>query len=443
MELSAPFTRALLAGFGSAYTDLLRLTTRSTGCREDARELVHDTWLRLAEHDLHARDGHAVTEEPGAAQAPREVAAYLATMAQNLALDHLRRNQRLAQHRRAEAQHAAWAPVYTPDVAETAMYRQALAVLEQALASLPERSRCAFWAHRLHGADQATIAAQWGVSINTVERDLILARACIADALQRWQGMPATSPPSRPGRRRSLGALLSLAGMGMGGALAWQQWQGYRHSHVQWQATLATPRGQGRRNTLPDGSTLQLDAMSQASVHYYATRRSVQLIQGAAYFAVVRDVERPFTVQADGVCVSVLGTRFGVEMDTQGGQRSVQVQVESGQVRVEAPGMPAHTLQAGQGLRVARNGVAQARSGPAALWREGVLEFDHATLGEALARLSRYAPLDLRATPEAGRLALSGQVHIAQARAWLEALPRAMPVRLQWPQEGGVLVALR
>ena len=102
MELSAPFTRALLAGFGNAYTDLLRLTTRSTGCREDARDLVHDTWVRLAEHEHNGSPAADPIAAQGEAHTPRDVTAYLGTMAQNLALDHLRRKQRLALHKREE-----------------------------------------------------------------------------------------------------------------------------------------------------------------------------------------------------------------------------------------------------------------------------------------------------------------------------------------------------
>lgn len=46
MELSASFTRALLTGFDRAYADLVRVATRSTGSRDEAGELVHETWLK-------------------------------------------------------------------------------------------------------------------------------------------------------------------------------------------------------------------------------------------------------------------------------------------------------------------------------------------------------------------------------------------------------------
>ena len=446
MELSASFTRALLSGFDRAYADLMRVAARSTGSREEAGDLVHDTWLRLAEHVRGMpgdKAGGATAEE-----APRDATAYLAVMAQHMALDAQRRRQRHLRYLDEAAVHAQLAPSHAPDVADSVMYRQALAVLEDALAGLPERSRAAFVAHRMHGERQPAIAERLGVSLNTVERDLIQAHACIEDALRRWRGRsPADAQRAgHGGRRRSLGALLGLAGVGLGGAAAWQQWLLYRQTHVQWQANWSSARGQQVRHGLPDGSSLLLDAASSARVQYFSARRMVTLVQGAAFFEVARDEQRPFMVEAAGVRVTVLGTRFGVDIEEggQSGQR-VSVQVASGRVQVQTLGADArswqtHELGAGQGLRLERGAVVrtQAASGAAAAWRDGELVFADTTLGEALQRLGRYAPFELQATPEAARLPLSGRVRIAQAHAWV----RALPVQVRQQPGGGLLLAL-
>jgi RNA polymerase sigma factor (sigma-70 family) len=383
MDLSASFTRALLSGFDRAYADLVRAATRSTGSREEAGDLVHDTWLRLAEHAHSAPAEPAGEAAPAAtAQVPRDTTAYLAVMAQHMALDAQRRRQRHARYLGEAAVHEQLAPSHTPDVADSVMYRQALAVLEAAVHSLPERCRTAFIAHRVQGERQPEIAERLGVSLNTVERDLIQANACIEDALHRWRGTrpgsAAESPARRAGRRRSLAALLGVAGFGLGGSLGWQQWRHYRDTHVQWQAGWASARGQQVRHGLPDGSSLLLDALSSAQVQYFATRRAVQLTQGAAFFEVERDAERPFTVQAGGVRVTVLGTRFGVELGAGAtGQERVTVQVESGRVRVEsdADGGRFYELSAGQGLRLEGGVATQTRgeAGQAASWRHGEL----------------------------------------------------------------------
>ncbi|MBV2164586.1 MAG: sigma-70 family RNA polymerase sigma factor [Comamonas sp.] len=449
MELTASFTRTLLSGFDRAYVDLLRVAARSTGSRDEAGDLVHDTWLRLAEH-AQAAVGDEGAGAGAASPAPRDATAYLAVMAQNLALDAHRRRQRQGRYLDAEAVREQLAPSHAPDVADAVMYRQALAVLESALAALPERCRAVFVAHRVHGEKQSEIAARLGVSLNTVERDLLQAHDCIEDALHRWRGN-SLARGQRMGRRRSLGALLGVAGMGLGASVGWQQWQWYRHNHVQWQASWSSPHGRQVRHALPDGSSLLLDALSSAGLQYFATRRTVQLAQGAAFFEVARDAARPFTVQAAGLRVTVLGTRFGVEITPRpdGGAAQVSVQVESGHVRVErdangAGWAVAHELTAGQGLqwRSGQDAPQRLAQETAAPWRHGELVFADATLGEALQRLSRYTAFALDSTPQAASLPLSGRVRIAQAHAWVRALPQALPVQVRAQPDGGLLVAV-
>lgn len=450
MELSASFTRALLTGFDRAYADLVRVATRSTGSRDEAGELVHEAWLKLAEHAQASGQAEAAGDQPD------DTTAYLAVMTQHLALDAHRRRQRHGRYVEGAVLQEQLAPSHAPDVADSVMYRQALAVLETALAGLPERSRAAFVAHRIHGDKQPLIAERLGVSLNTIERDLIQASACVEDALQRWRGNHLGSA-QRAGRRRSLAALLSVAGVGLGGHLGWQQWQLYRQQHVQWQASWRSPRGQQVRHALPDGSSLLLDALSQAQLQYFAARRSVQLLQGAAFFEVARDENRPFEVQAAGLRITVLGTRFGVEITPMGrGPSRVSVQVESGRVRVEpmAEGDASptaqddgfvHTLEAGQALQWAAGDRSPELSPVelAASWRHGELVFKHATLGQALERLARYAPFAIVATPDAARLPLSGRVRIGEAQAWIQALPRALPVQVQQQSDGRLLLSRR
>ncbi|MCS4291829.1 RNA polymerase sigma factor (sigma-70 family) [Comamonas sp. BIGb0152] len=455
MQLSASFTRALLSGFDRAYADLVRAATRSTGSREKAGELVHETWLKLAEHAQAAKPVCGQVDAPG--EQPDDTTAYLAVMTQHMALDAHRRRQRHGRYLDAAVLHEQLAPSHAPDVADSVMYRQALAVLEAALAGLPARSRAAFVAHRIHGDKQPVIAQQLGVSLNTVERDLIQASACVEDALQRWRGN-SLATARRAGRRRSLAALLSLAGVGVGGHLGWQQWQQYRQQHVQWQARWHSPRGQQVRHALPDGSSLLLDALSQAQLQYFAARRSVQLLQGAAFFEVARDESRPFEVQAAGLRITVLGTRFGVEITPMGrGPSQVSVQVESGRVRVEPlvaegeavlqaqGGGFVQTLEAGQALQWAAGDRSPELSPveSAASWRHGELVFRHSTLGQALERLARYAPFAIEVTPDAARLPLSGRVRIGEAQAWLQALPRALPVQVQQQSDGSLVLSRR
>lgn len=451
MSLPASFTQSLLNEFEPAYAHLLRVARRSTGCAETARDLVHDAWVRLAEQERGMPAPMADTPQGTPPQALRNPTAYLTTLAHHLAMDQHRKDRLQADYLCDAATRQHQSPRRVPDAAEHLMYRQALVALEQALAGLPERARTAFVAHRVHGEAQADIALRLGVALNTVERDLMLAHACVEDALHRWRG----SPPAGAGatnasvtaralpRRRSLAALLSVAGLGCSGTLAWQLWQAQRADAVQWQAAQRSRRGQLPRYTLPDGSTLQLDALSHTSVRLTARARKVALHEGAAFFSVMHDVERPFVVDAGPVRVTVLGTRFGVERLP--GEGGVLVQVESGRVQVQpGPGRTAEVLGASEALHIAPDGLARRELATDAVapWRRGELVFTDTPLGQALERLQRYSTVPLSATGAAARLPVSGLVRIANAQAWLRALPLALPVRLAPQNDGGMRVEL-
>jgi len=432
-QAAAPSSSSpLLASFRDSYRDLVRYLARRTGCPEEARDVAHDTWLRLADMDLRG-------SPPPLCEA--EARAYVFTMARNLVTDRRRHDSVARRH----AQALPGVGQGVPDESEALMYRQAIDAVEAALATVPERARQVFLRHRVNGEDQGALAAEFGISRNMVERDMMLAMDRVQAAMERWHG--GTPQAARRGRRRALSALLGVAGMGVLGSGAWRA---LRLFMPQWQHLAATGHGQTLRQPLPDGGSVTLDAQSRVQLAYYAARRSAQLLAGAAFFDVARDAERPFVVDVPqsgnggdgGVRVTVLGTRFGVERLPGG---DVEVQVESGRVRVESLGADgevraAHELDPGQALRVpveAGKGpaVPQVRPGvPAAPWRQGVVVLDDMPLGDAVERLRRYLPRPVDVDAGAAALRLSGQVRIAQAEDFVRALPSAVPVRVRLAQ---------
>lgn len=414
----------LTAHFPALYRDVVRFIARRTGNDDEARDLAHDTWLRLAEH-----------ESSLGRTAPVNTRAYLFTVAHHLAIDHLRR-KRLASD-------AGVAPMGNePDVADAVMYRQAVQAVEAALHSLPERARDVFLQHRLLGVGQAELAKRHGLSRNMIERDVMLAMDQVQSAIEQWHGTAGTQ--TRKGRRRSLAALLGLAGLLTTGGAAWQAW---RSLVPQWQMALASRRGQVMRQTLPDGSELTLDAQSQAEARFFAASRHVQLRAGAAFFSVARDIARPFIVDAGAARITVLGTRFDVELNGD----TTEVQVESGQVQVQwldangRPGAP-HLLHSGQGLRVLPSSEGdiggyhverlKAPSAMPAAWRTGMLVFEATPLRDAVRRLDRYGGAAVTVDARVAALQVSGQVRIAQAQDWLQALPTVLPVHVERSAEG-------
>ncbi|MEM0912033.1 MAG: FecR domain-containing protein, partial [Pseudomonadota bacterium] len=82
--------------------------------------------------------------------------------------------------------------------------------------------------------------------------------------------------------------------------------------------------------TLDDGSTIILGAESKVVVSLSNKKRSSQLVRGEAFFDVTPDADRPFTVKANTVDVSVTGTEFDVQL----GPEQVRVSVAEGSVDV-------------------------------------------------------------------------------------------------------------
>lgn len=401
----------LATAFQDCYRELIRFLTRRTGSIDDARELTHDIWVRLAER------------QPPPADDPK---AYLFAMAQNMAVDHLRRKGRADDHRQ-EAIALDPTGGATPDIAQGHALRQALGIIENALQALPERTRDVFLLHRIEGCGQDELARRFGVARSTIERDVGRASDRVQAALDHWRGERHGAAP-RGGRRRTLGMLFGLAAVaGSGGAL-WRLWQ---TQVPQWQAALATPRGRQLAQDLPDGSRIVLDAASALDVAYFAARRSVAMRAGAAFFEVARAPARPFVIDAPGARITVLGTRFAVDVL----DGAVDVAVESGRVRVEPLDGAGAAVELGAGERLRVGGGAMARPVSAdgagvAPWRDGRLGFVAAPLGEVVGRLERYTAQPVEVAEAVAGLPVNGEIAIRQADEWLNLLPAALPVRL-------------
>lgn len=84
---------------------------------------------------------------------------------------------------------------------------------------------------------------------------------------------------------------------------------------------------------LPDGSVVELNRGAEVRAAFTPGERRVALVRGEAHFAVAKNKERPFVVEANGVAVRAVGTAFNVSLRAQG----VEVIVTEGTVRVTPP----------------------------------------------------------------------------------------------------------
>lgn len=97
------------------------------------------------------------------------------------------------------------------------------------------------------------------------------------------------------------------------------------------QADYSTGTAQRKTIVLDDGSQVTLYPESAISVEFNDLERQVRLIQGAAYFDIASNINRPFSVDAGGTKTTVLGTEFSVRLQDNG----AVIAVAEGHVRVD------------------------------------------------------------------------------------------------------------
>ena len=157
-------------------------------------------------------------------------------------------------------------------------------------------------------------------------------------------------------------------------------------------ADYQTGTGEIERLTLADGSMLQLDTDSAVRISFEATARRIALLHGRAFFVVAHDPVRPFSVAAESVTATALGTRFEVRRD----DSHVTVSVAEGVVAVSRQGhaVPGDPLQAGEAATIPLMAGATRRLGVApesvGAWREGRLVVDRWSVAATLDELGRY-----------------------------------------------------
>lgn len=148
---------------------LVRQLTRRTGCRELARELANETFLRL------------LRMAPGRLGGIERPESFLRHVSTNLLRD-WGRGQALRQRSRSGLELESDRHHDQVSVLES---RDALRRLETALAKLKPQTREIFLAHRLHGFTYAEIADRTGLSVKGVEKQMSKAIATIDRLLDR------------------------------------------------------------------------------------------------------------------------------------------------------------------------------------------------------------------------------------------------------------------
>jgi transmembrane sensor len=246
---------------------------------------------------------------------------------------------------------------------------------------------------------------------NDFPRDLDV-KAALARVKSRpeFSGRDVIPLNARPRRlwRLPMPALAAAALFAVGIA----SWMAYDNRPRETAAVPAAPRmlgtGVGIRDsmTLIDGTRVALGPLSSVKVvsGYGSTSREVE-VRGDAWFDVVHDTSRPFTVRAGSATIVDVGTTFAVRSDDPAG---VSVSVSEGAVSLREMNTPVSQgviLKAGDNGLLQTDGSVIARRGSASeddvAWMKGRLVFRDATITQVAASMRKWYGIELKVADEA------------------------------------------
>lgn len=312
------------------------------------------------------------------------------------------------------------------------------------------------------------IAAQWvarrDAGLTAREEGEFLAwraeSAAHEDALSKFDALwSAASRPRRTGDARALERRLSRLGRRRTGrrlqaagavlALAVAGWFGWHRQLPPAEAlpapvtaTLILPQHQ----LLPDGTRVDYPAGAEFTVDFTGAVRRVRLLRGEAHFAVVKNIDWPFVVEAGGIEFRAVGTAFSVQL----GKQTAQLLVTEGRVAVETQGAVVMQNEGGeaQPLDVVEAGcrvlvelaespratevaaVSEREMGERLAWRNPRAEFSGTPLREVVDLLNRQNAVQLvLAEPALADVQLSGVFRLDDVASVVRSLEVGFDIR--------------
>lgn len=200
---------------------------------------------------------------------------------------------------------------------------------------------------------------------------------------------PAVSVRASARRAGVIAASLAAAGVLAAIGLWWRQNR---------PTVYATAVGEERTLTLPDSSTVVLDARSRIQVRFTKSARLVRLVRGQALFRVIHNASRPFVVTTEDATIRDVGTQFDVKYD---GAATVVTVLEGrvaastslGDSSASPDGAHDVLVSAGEQVRLEQHLMLQPVSvNPSIVtaWVQGKLVFNDTPLSEVIAAFNRY-----------------------------------------------------
>lgn len=199
-----------------------------------------------------------------------------------------------------------------------------------------------------------------------------------------------------------------------------------------WMADVRNGPGQWQTLHLADGSALTLNGISAANLHFDATQRRIDLLQGEILVAVAHDPARPFIVQTAQGTLRALGTRFVVKRED---DVTVLSMLESRVAAQSANAQQTLEVDAGSQALVSANSVRLAgRIDPASIndaWRRHQLVVENRPLPEVLDEIARHRAGHLQFDRAAlQNLRVSAVIPLDDSDHALQLLAQTLPIKV-------------
>lgn len=230
--------------------------------------------------------------------------------------------------------------------------------------------------------------------------------------------LPGDEAPARPARKW-------LAWGGGAGAAAAAVVAGLMllpNAAGQTDQVFRTGPGQLKTIALADGSRVELASATTLTVKAGGERLA---LDGTASFVVPHRPDRTLTIEAAGLTIQDIGTRFEVAT----GAQTARVAVADGEVSVAAPELANPVrIEGGRKLIVDRSrGLAELRPvRDFASWKQGRLVYDNAPLPLVAAEVGRYSGRRVALAPELAGRRFSGVLTIGDGSQLVGDLARLM-----------------
>jgi ferric-dicitrate binding protein FerR (iron transport regulator) len=163
-----------------------------------------------------------------------------------------------------------------------------------------------------------------------------------------------------------------------------------------------TPRGEKSVVTLPDGTTVWLNAKSKLVYHSFSGKNREVDLTGEAYFKVAHNEQAPFMVNVGNCEIKVLGTTFNVMAYNEFGR--MEITLISGRIDVKSDGGE-QVMKPGQALvikdhqaRLLDGNVSQASG-----WVDKKFNFQNIPLSELMMRLENWYDVDISFDNQSGK----------------------------------------